>query len=263
MSYVSVSRTPEPSAIGTLAFRKAVLPAHRLTEEGGRNRFSFGAREQVGEILDLSRGRCALVRLGFSVKHDGIYARRDTCGGWDCPYCVELNLMKLAAPYVYWLGNGGAAVRAEFPDVVAWDNARKRKFHVTMQGDNATPGVVNLPVHGAETRVVWAPVGVIEGDKHFGTDLDQRFARDVRAVPLPPTKMARAQHQAICNGCERTDLHRPVREAHEITVHELKRARNAMEAIGLTPLSLSKTQYFGKVSGTREQFEELRAALRG
>jgi hypothetical protein len=264
VSYVSVSSTPEPSALGMLAYRKAVLPAHRLTEQDPDGvPFRFGAMDVVGDVLDLMRGKCSLVRVGYSPeKHRGIYARRDTCGSWECPFCIESRLERLAGPYVLWLNNGEAAVRAEFANELDWQNARNRKYKIKAR---ETPGIVNLPVAGDERRVVWAPIGVIEGVTHRGLDLDSVFRADVRAVPLPPSSRQRSQHQILCTGCDRADLHVPVRASREITINgeRVNKLAAACRTVGLDPLTLHRGQGFGKVAATTEQFEELRVALRG
>jgi len=149
VSRTAAAPTPEQLA----AFRRLITPDIR---SGCLADLAFRPEPLVGDVLDIKPpGECYVRSRSYSAKKQTAWVFWKRCGYRSCPFCVVGWIEDLVAPsWAYW---GGRAAWESLDDQNAERRWRARRPEIRVQGPNATPGVLSLPVRYRGRRVVFYP----------------------------------------------------------------------------------------------------------
>ncbi len=168
--------TPKISPRESARFRVLIEPIER-------RRSVWRDVATVGDVLDSpAPERCSVRTRWYSPGREegGIVAK--TCGAKTCPVCIVPWLEKtVGRAWIAW--NGGPTAVEDYESSRAWEYSRG-KLGIRMQGPDAAIGVLDLPY--GDGRRVFIP----DEDGLRGPTLDTALIEAVRAIPVPPFKIA-------------------------------------------------------------------------
>jgi hypothetical protein len=139
----------------------------------------------VGDALDTKATVCRTRYLMYKASEERVTFLAKACGKASCPYCVVGWLADRAgAAWAYW---NGQATMKRVPSSGGNESRAYAKLGITMQGPNATPGVLSVPIdHG---RGLFVPVGIgVDGYDVRGAALDKALLETLRAIRFDDAK---------------------------------------------------------------------------
>lgn len=144
--------TPDPTPKQVEAFHALITPAVR---RGGDHVLMSMERPLVGDVLDTEPNPPCWIRTrSYSEKKQRACIFWKSCGRRSCPVCVtDWAAEKVAPSWAYWQGRASWIVMDD-------KNAERRWRHVSnirVQGAEADPGVLSLPIRYGDQRAVFFP----------------------------------------------------------------------------------------------------------